>query len=79
MEVAISNINEDDLVGCAELCVTTFREPPWNEKWSTEDAFERLNDFLGCPKSIAVKAVHNGDICGFLFGEIQQWNGVALY
>ena len=44
-----------------------------------EDAFERLSDFLAAPKSLAIKAMRNGNICGFLFGKIQQWNGVAYY
>jgi ribosomal protein S18 acetylase RimI-like enzyme len=79
MEVKLSNIDEDDLIACSELYVTVFREPPWNEVWSTEDAFERLSDFLACSKSIALKAVKDREICGFLFGKIQQCNGVTSY
>ena len=79
MEFKLSSIDEDDLVGCSELYVATFRESPWNEEWSTEDAFERLGDFLACPKPLAIKAMRNGNICGFLFGKIQQWNGAVYY
>jgi len=79
MEFKLSSIDEDDLVGCSELYVATFRESPWNEEWSMEDAFERLSDFLACPKSLAIKAMRNGNICGFLFGKIQQWNGAVYY
>jgi ribosomal protein S18 acetylase RimI-like enzyme len=79
MEIIFSDIDEDDLVGCSELYVATFRDSPWNEEWSTEDAFERLSDFLASPKSIAVKAIHNGNICGFLLGQLQQWNGATFY
>jgi aminoglycoside 6'-N-acetyltransferase I len=78
MEILFSDIDEDDLVDCSELYVATFRASPWNEEWSTEDAFERLSDFLASPKSIAVKATHNRNICGFLIGEIQQWNGASF-
>ena len=79
MEYIFSNIDEDDLVACAELYVATFREPPWNEEWSMDNAFERLSDFLAAPKSLALKAVRNGDICGFLFGKLQQSNGACHY
>jgi len=79
MEVIFSNIDEDDLAGCSELYVATFREPPWNEKWNEEDAFERLSDFLTGPKSIAIKAVYNGIICGFIFGKIEQYNSATYY
>ncbi|MCU7877604.1 MAG: hypothetical protein KZQ84_12540 [Candidatus Thiodiazotropha sp. (ex Lucinoma borealis)] len=70
MEFIFSNIDEDDLVGCSELYVAIFRDPPWREEWCTEDAFERLSDFLSSPKSIAIKAVHNGDIMN-----LPQFNG----
>jgi len=79
MELEFSIIEEDELAACAELYVATFRESPWNEEWSTEDAFERLSDFLAAPKSLAIKATNNGSLCGFLFGKIQQWNGVVYY
>ncbi len=72
-----SSIDEDDLVSCSELYVATFGESPWNEEWSLEDAFERLSDFLACPKSIAIKAIYDGNICGFLFGELS--NILALH
>ena len=79
MEFKLSSIDEDDLVSCSELYVATFRESPWNEEWSTEDAFESLSDFLACPKSLSIKAMRNGNICGFLFGKIQHWNGAIYY
>ncbi|HEB93094.1 MAG TPA: GNAT family N-acetyltransferase [Gammaproteobacteria bacterium] len=53
--------------------------PPWNEEWSMEDAFERLSDFLACPKSIAIKVLQNENMCGFVFGKILQWNGSTSY
>lgn len=79
MEIIFSDIDEDDLVGCSELYVATFGDTPWNEEWSAEDAFQRLSDFLASPKSIAIKAIHNANICGFLFGELQQWNGGTFF
>ena len=79
MELQFSIIDEDDLTACAELYVATFRESPWNEEWSTEDAFERLSDFLAAPKCLAIKAMNNGSLCGFLIGKVQQWNGAVYY
>ena len=79
MKVIFSYIDEDDLVACSELYAKTFREPPWNEEWSTENAFERLSDFLSCPKSIAIKAIYDDEIRGFIFGEIEPYNGDKYY
>ena len=78
MEIEIQNLDKDDLVECSELYVSTFKEPPWNEEWSPEDAFERLSDFLACPNSIAFKAIKNTQMSGFLIGEIQKWNGAQF-
>lgn len=74
MEIGFTGMTEDDLVACAELFSATFKESPWNEEWATDDAFERLACFLACPSSIAIKAVSNECIQGFLIGEVQQWN-----
>ena len=79
MEIEIDNLDEDGLVECSELYVSTFKEAPWNEVWSTEDAFERLSDFLACPNTISLKATQNSQISGFLIGEIQKWNGAYFY
>jgi ribosomal protein S18 acetylase RimI-like enzyme len=79
MKILFSTFDEDDLVVCSRLYVATFRDPPWNETWNEEDAFERLSDFLACPKSIAIKAECDGVLCGFLLGESQQWNGASFY
>ena len=79
MEFKFSSINEDDLVGCSELYVSTFRESPWYEDWNIEDAFERLSDFHANPKSVSIKAMRDGVICGFIFGKTQQWNGAMYY
>ncbi|MCU7816090.1 MAG: GNAT family N-acetyltransferase [Candidatus Thiodiazotropha sp. (ex Rostrolucina anterorostrata)] len=79
MALILLNIDKDDLVACSELYVNTFYELPWNEEWNTEDIFERLSDFLVCPNTVAIKFVHQGNISGFLLGEIQQWNGDKIY
>jgi len=79
MGLIFSNIDKDDLVDCSELYITTFSESPWNEKWRIDDILERLSGFFINPKSIAIKAVRNGCICGFLFGKIQQYNGATCY
>ena len=50
MKITFSDIDHDDLVICSELFVSIFKEPPWNEAWDIEDAFERLNTFFSSKK-----------------------------
>ena len=79
MEIVYSDVDHDHLAYCSELFVSTFKEPPWNEDWDIEDAFERLSAFLACPKTIAIKAEFKGRICGFLMGEIERWKKTNVY
>ncbi|NEV64277.1 GNAT family N-acetyltransferase [Thiorhodococcus minor] len=79
MRLAFSKIDEDDLLACSELYVACFREAPWEEDWSIDDVFERLGDFLSCPKSFAIKATERGQLCGLLIGAIEQWNGARVF
>lgn len=79
MTVSYIQLDEDDLINCAELYVSIFKQAPWNEEWSHDDAFERLGDFLACPKSIGIKAVYEKKIVGFLLGEVQRWNGANYF
>lgn len=74
MEISFSNIDHDDLVECSELFVSIFKEPPWNETWNIENAFERLSNFFETPDTIAIKAELENRIIGFLMGEIQRWD-----
>jgi len=79
MEVIVDQLDIDDLVECSDLYVSTFIAEPWNETWNKDDAFDRLNDFLSSPNSVALKAVCNNEILGFLIGENQAWNGEKFH
>lgn len=79
MGLEIIEINIDDLHVCSQLYIDTFRASPWNEDWNKHDAFERLSDFLSCPNTISVKAILDGQVIGFLIGEVQQWNGFKFF
>lgn len=79
MKITFSDIEHDNLADCSELFVSIFKDPPWNEDWDINDAFERLSSFLSFPKTIALKAEFEGRICGFLIGEIQRWENSDVY
>jgi len=72
-DFVFSDLDEDDLLECAELFAESFKQPPWNEAWQIEDAFERLSDFFACPKTIAIKAIHKNKIAGFFIGNVEVW------
>ena len=71
--LSFADLEDDDLLPCAELFVESFKQPPWNETWDVEDAFDRLSDFLHCPKCVAFKVGYQNDIVGFLLGNEEVW------
>jgi len=70
-DLTFSDLDEDDLLECAGLLAESFKQPPWNEAWKIEDAFERLLDFIVSPKAVAIKVVHQDKIIGFLMGNVE--------
>jgi hypothetical protein len=79
MEIMFSNIDDGDLVRCSDLYVASFHEFPWNEEWTPNNTFEKPSDFLALPKAVAIKKISIDDTCGFLFEEVQRWNGATPY
>jgi len=73
MELIFSEIDEDELLTCANLFTQAFSQSPWNEAWDVEDAFDRLSDFYHCPRTVSLKAVYENQVAGFLIGNEEVW------
>lgn len=69
----IKNIEQDDLVACAELYVKVFNTEPWNDKWTADTAFNRLADICNSPGFIGLLLEEDGEVAGAVFGCMEQW------
>ena len=79
MELKIRQLDNDDLVNCAKIYTDVFAQAPWNEKWSTDHAFDRLGNFMSNNQSISLVAETQGRVVGFLIGEIEQWQATMHF
>ncbi|MCF6281397.1 MAG: GNAT family N-acetyltransferase [Candidatus Polarisedimenticolaceae bacterium] len=79
MDITLTTIKEADLLSCAELYSTTFKQKPWCEEWLLDDVILRLSNFLAAPSVISMQAKDGDHLIGFLIGETEQWNGSKYF
>lgn len=73
-------IEHQHLKECADLFVSVFNNPPWDENWKIESALSRLEDFYNMPSSHSVVAIEEDRIIGFAIGYIERWQqGKTFY
>jgi len=73
LENIIFDIKSKHIEKCAELYVNVFNAEPWNDKWTIETAYKRLNDIYSTPNFVGVLYVENSDIKGAIFGNCEQF------
>lgn len=72
----MSNINcvkRDDLRKCAELYLKVFNAEPWNDEWTFESAYNRLNDIFMSPNFAGAFYEEDDEIKGAVFGNCEHW------
>lgn len=73
-------IEHQHLKECADLFISVFSNPPWNENWEIESALNRLEDFYDMPRQHSVVAIVEEQIIGFAIGYIERWyQGKSFY
>lgn len=66
-------LGEAHLTRCAEVFVTVFGNPPWNEAWDVDDVKTRLEEMYRTPGSYGVIAIEENEVLGFAMGYAEQW------
>jgi N-acetylglutamate synthase-like GNAT family acetyltransferase len=61
------------LIECADLFISVFSAPPWNETWSQEIALMRLKDCYDTPGSYGIVAISDDKVFGFAIGYAEVW------
>ncbi|MBS4538390.1 GNAT family N-acetyltransferase [Clostridium sp. D2Q-11] len=69
----VFKLEEKDIKECAELYVDVFNKEPWNDKWTTKTAYNRLRDTYISPGFVGIKYVEEDIIKAALFGNCEQW------
>lgn len=66
-------ITENDIRDCAQLFSHVFSTEPWNELWTEEDAFKRLNHFFESKGFVGV-LLESDSLMGFALGNIEPFH-----
>jgi aminoglycoside 6'-N-acetyltransferase I len=73
-------IEHQHLKECADLFISVFSNPPWNEDWEIESALNRLEDLYDMPRQHSILAIVEDQIIGFAIGYVERWyQGKSFY
>jgi len=68
-------INETDIPSCAKALIETFKEEPWNENWTYEEAYTRIDELMASRMSRGFVIVDNDKVVGMCIGRIMTYTG----
>ena len=74
----VRSIQEGDIRKCARLYASVFTSEPWNEEWTEETAFLRLNHFYQSTGFVGLLAEYD-DIVGFVLGHTEPFENSTIY
>ena len=74
----IREIIQNDLNICAEIFSRTFSSEPWNEKWSTTSALERLEHFY-LSKGFYGIVAEEDTVVGFVVGNSEPYYTGSIF
>ncbi len=67
------NMKNTDLKACASLFQKAFQQPPWNENWTYEQAYQRLEESMSSPMMRGYLIKDHEDIIAMACGRIMTY------
>ena len=78
-DVEIRRIDTEDLTDCVELFCEVYREPPYHETWSGEQAASYLDRFLDMDPNHSFVACDSEGVGGVVIGYTYPWKDGVTY
>lgn len=75
MNIKFKVMEEKDLKGCALQMIKTFKEEPWNEVWTYEQAYARFDEIMSARVSRGYVAYDGDVVVSTLCGRIMTYMG----
>ena len=69
----------DDFPGCAQELIAAFREAPWNEFWTKEQAVERIDGIMSARMSRGYVCMDGALCVSMLCGRIMTYQAQELF
>lgn len=75
MELKYKRLEQNEIPMCADTLIKAFREKPWNEDWSFEQAYTRLDELMSARVSRGYIVLDNEKkiIVGMVIGRIMTY------
>jgi aminoglycoside 6'-N-acetyltransferase I len=65
--------NEDTIIKCAQIFMSTNNAPPWNDEWNIEKSVILLLDIFHAPKFYGLVCYFENELIGFVLGNFEQY------
>ena len=69
----MKRLSKDRVSECARLYAAVFNRAPWNGNWTLRTAAKHIAESLADPNFCGVVAEAEGELFGFAYGVISQW------
>jgi ribosomal protein S18 acetylase RimI-like enzyme len=79
MGMRIDLLEERHLDDMAEVYLTVFNGPPWNDSWTTETARQRIDEIRRTPGFLGYATYWDEKPAGLLVGVAQTWHDGPAY
>jgi len=73
MSLEFREIKTTDFEACAKSLMAAFKEEPWNEKWTYDQAYERIDELMASRMSRGYVAVSDDTVVGMCIGRIMTY------
>lgn len=75
MELLFKKMESNDIGNCAYELIKAFKEEPWNEEWTYQQAYERIDEIMSARVSRGY-VIYDGDVVvSMLCGRIMTYMG----
>lgn len=75
MEIDFRKIEAMDYEGCVKSLIDTFKEAPWNENWTYQEAAMRIDELMASRMSRGYVITDNDAVIGMCIGRIMTYTG----
>lgn len=75
MEIIYKVMEQEDIKNCAYELMKAFKEEPWNENWTYEEAYTRIDEIMSARVSRGYVAYDGDTVVSMLCGRIMTYTG----
>lgn len=73
MNLVYKVMEQDDYEKCAKVFMKAFKGEPWNEDWSFEQAYSRINEIMSSRVSRGYVIYYGDEVVSMLCGRIMTY------